>query len=132
MWHDRRPPIAAVRTGKGDMDQEQVSGYLERIGMTAPVRADEATLRELQLRHLRAVPFENLSVHQGEEIVLEGDALVRKVVERRRGGFCYELNGAFGTLLAALGYDVTLYAARAFDGGGVPGMPFDHLALRVD
>ena len=113
------------------MDREQVAAYLGRIGVNGPVPADEETLRELQLRHLCAVPFENLSVHLGEEIVLDGDALVRKVVERRRGGFCYELNGAFAALLAALGYDVTLYAARVFGPDG-PGLPFDHLALRVD
>ncbi|MDX3118296.1 arylamine N-acetyltransferase [Streptomyces scabiei] len=88
-------------------------------------------LRELHLRHLRAVPFENLSVHLGEEIVLEERRLVEKVVEERRGGFCYELNGAFGALLAALGFEVTLLAARVYGEQGRLGIPYDHLALLV-
>ena len=99
--------------------------YLDRIG------ADPAsTLAELQEKHLRAVPFENLSVHLGEEVTLDADALVAKIVKERRGGFCYELNGAFGALLTALGHDVDLLAARTL-GGDEPGIPYDHLALRI-
>jgi N-hydroxyarylamine O-acetyltransferase len=109
----------------------QLDAYLARIRIARPQRADAGTLRELQLRHLLTVPFENLSIHLGEPIVLEPEALVDKVVQRRRGGFCYELNGAFATLLAALGFRVTLLAARVFGAHGL-GPPFDHLALRVD
>jgi N-hydroxyarylamine O-acetyltransferase len=108
-----------------------LDAYLARIDATRPPRADAATLRELQLRHLLTVPFENLSIHLGEPILLDPRALVDKVVQRRRGGFCYELNGAFATLLAALGFRVTLLAARVF-GTQALGPPFDHLALRVD
>jgi len=107
-----------------------LAAYLARIG-AAPHRADPATLRELQLRHLLTVPFENLSIHLGEPILLDPQALIDKVVRRRRGGFCYELNGAFATLLAALGFPVTLLAARVVGAHGL-GPPFDHLALRVD
>lgn len=78
------------------MDSEMVDAYLARIG--ASRTSPPADLQEL---HLRAVPFENLSIHLGEPIVLDEDALVAKVVTRRRGGFCYELNGAFAALLRA-------------------------------
>ncbi|MFJ8920007.1 arylamine N-acetyltransferase [Streptomyces sp. NPDC102415] len=105
--------------------------YLERIGAARPSRADAAALRELQVRHLMAVPFENLSIHLGEDIVLEEAKLVDKIVTRRRGGFCYELNGAFAALLRALGFRVTLLQARVFGDGGRLGIPYDHVALRV-
>ncbi|HZC25043.1 MAG TPA: arylamine N-acetyltransferase, partial [Candidatus Binatia bacterium] len=59
-------------------------------------------------------------------------AIVRKIVERRRGGFCYELNGAFAALLRALGFRVTLLSARVSRAGGGEGPEFDHLTLRVD
>jgi N-hydroxyarylamine O-acetyltransferase len=113
------------------MEERQLDRYLERIGATRPAAAEAAVLAALQLRHLRSVPFENLSIHLGEPIVLEPAALVDKLVERRRGGFCYELNGAFAALLSALGYQVTLLAARVHGREGL-GPPFDHLALRVD
>src|ERR1700722_15137988 len=112
------------------MDDEMVERYLARIGRSRPAAATTAALRDLQLAHLRAVPFENLSVQMGEPIVLDEDHVFDKLVRRRRGGLCYELNGAFGLLLAALGYDVTLLAARVFDGDAL-GPPFDHLVLRV-
>lgn len=78
------------------------------------------------------MPFENLSIHLGEPIALDAEALLDKIVRRRRGGFCYELNGAFAALLTALGYRVTLLAARVYGADGGLGPPFDHLALRVD
>lgn len=108
-----------------------VDGYLARIGAARPEAPTAEALAELQERHLLAVPFENLSVHRREPIVLEDEALVDKIVRRRRGGFCYELNGAFAALLRALGFPVTLLAGGVY-GGGRFGPPFDHLALRVE
>lgn len=105
--------------------------YLARIGAARPQRADLPALRALQVQHLRAVPFENLSIHLGEKISLDPEALYGKIVDRRRGGFCYELNGLFWWLLTELGYEVTLLAARVHGADGY-GPLFDHLALRVD
>jgi N-hydroxyarylamine O-acetyltransferase len=105
--------------------------YLERIGLSGPITPDLESLRRLQAAHLRTVPFENLSIHLDEPILLGADPLFDKIVRRRRGGFCYELNGAFAALLAEFGYRVTLRAARVF-GGGRYGPPLDHLALQVD
>jgi N-hydroxyarylamine O-acetyltransferase len=107
-----------------------VDDYLARIGAARPERADLAALATLQRAHLGTVPFENLSIHLGERITLEPDRLLDKVVRRRRGGFCYEVNGAFAQLLTDLGYDVTLHSARTWNGERF-GFPFDHLALRV-
>ena len=113
------------------MNSAQVDAYLRRLGADHPAWPTVDALRELHLRHLRTVPFENLSIHLGEEIVLEEKRLLDKVVGARRGGFCYELNGSFGALLAALGYDVALLAGRVYGDEGRLGIPYDHLALRV-
>ncbi|MCX4745013.1 arylamine N-acetyltransferase [Kitasatospora sp. NBC_01287] len=112
------------------LDERRVDAYLARIGAARPAAPDLAGLRALQQAHLARVPFENLSVRLGEPIVLEPDALVAKLLDRHRGGFCYELNGAFAALLGALGYRVELLAARVFGDNG-PGPLFGHLALRV-
>ena len=109
-----------------------VDDYLARIGVARPVSADLQALRDLQAAHLLAVPFENLSIHLGEPIVLDQAGLVTKVVRMRRGGFCYEVNGAFAGLLTALGFRVSLLSARVFGAGEQPGPPFDHMTLRVD
>lgn len=113
------------------MNSAQAEAYLRRLGVERPVSPTIHALRELQLRHLVAVPFENLSIHLGEDIVLEENRLFDKVVGARRGGFCYELNGLFGALLTALGFDVTLLAGRVYGDEERLGILYDHLALRV-
>ncbi|MEU2229730.1 arylamine N-acetyltransferase family protein [Streptomyces vietnamensis] len=109
-----------------------IDAYLRRIGAERPGRADAAALRELHLLHLRTVPFENLSLHLDEPVVLEEKALLNKVVAARRGGFCYEINTAFAVLLRGLGYEVALLQARVIGPDGKPGIPYDHMALLVE
>jgi N-hydroxyarylamine O-acetyltransferase len=109
----------------------ELEAYLTRIGVPQPAAADAAALGRLHRAHLLAVPFENLSIHLGEPISLASGDLLAKVVTRRRGGFCYELNGAFALLLEALGFGVRRVSAKVY-GGGKLGPPFDHLALLAD
>jgi N-hydroxyarylamine O-acetyltransferase len=108
-----------------------VNAYLERIAYHSSLAPTAATLRELQVAHLLTVPFENLSIHSGEPIVLADEALFSKIVARRRGGFCYECNGLFAALLRALGFDVTMLSAEVAHAAGGFSQPFDHLALMV-
>jgi N-hydroxyarylamine O-acetyltransferase len=104
--------------------------YLERLGLERPVFPDVGTLRRLHAAHLERVPFENLSIGLDEPITLERDALVSKILDRGRGGFCYELNGLFAELLCTIGYQVTLLGARVWTGSRY-GPPLDHLVLLV-
>jgi N-hydroxyarylamine O-acetyltransferase len=108
-----------------------VAAYARRIGHEGPLAPTAEVLRMLHLAHLRTVPFENLDIHLGRPIELSVDALLAKVVERRRGGFCYELNGAFSELLRALGFEVSMLSAGVGRPGGEFGPPFDHMALEV-
>lgn len=102
-----------------------VAEYLARIG--ADAGADLATLVD---RHYHAVPFENLSIHLGEPVDTRPAALFDKIVRRRRGGFCYELNGLFAWLLTELGYDVGFLGARVH-AGETDTAPLAHQALRA-
>jgi N-hydroxyarylamine O-acetyltransferase len=113
----------------------EVDAYLDRIGVDPATVGppDLATARRLQRAHVTAVPFETLSITgdpfgdaDGEGVSLDPTHLFEKVVERERGGFCFELNGLFHDLLAALGYDVRRVAARIVgdDGAGRP--PANH------
>lgn len=107
------------------------NAYLHRINHRGSLEPAAETLRALQLAHLRAVPFENLSIHAGQPIVLTDDALFEKIVRRRRGGFCYELNGLFAALLRALGFKVDMLSAQVADAEGGFGPDFDHMTLLV-
>jgi N-hydroxyarylamine O-acetyltransferase len=108
-----------------------IKAYLKRINYQGPVAPTAETLRGLHVAHLLAVPFENLSIHANQLIVLEDEALFTKIVERRRGGFCYEANGLFAALLRELGYDVRMLSAGVADAEGGYGPDFDHMALMV-
>ena len=108
-----------------------VPAYLERIEYDGPLEPSLDTLRALHRRHLLAVPFENLDIHLGHPISLAEAALFEKIVVRRRGGFCYELNAAFAALLRELGFSVTYLSARVAREDGGYSQEFDHLTLLV-
>jgi len=109
-----------------------VPAYLARIGYKGSTKPTAQLLQRIHRAHLFTVPFENLDIPLGRKIVCEEEAFLRKIVEQRRGGFCYEMNGAFAALLRALGFKVTLLSARVPREDGSDGPEFDHLVLRVD
>ncbi len=106
-----------------------VDRYLRRIGMDRPVSLDRQGLETLQRAHLSAVPFENLHVANRLGVRTDLDWSYHKVVELGRGGWCFELNGAFGALLDALGFEVLRIGAAVQRNG--PTEIVDHLALEV-
>ena len=105
--------------------------YLPRIGVDASERRpDLGLLRELQLAHLVTVPFENLDVFYRRGVTTDLEWSLPKIVERRRGGWCFELNGAFGWLLREVGFDVHYVSCQVFGPDGW-GPSLDHCALVV-
>lgn len=110
----------------------KVDAYLRRIGV--PVgqrRLDLSYLTELQYAHMLTVPFENLDVMLERRIDLDIEKFYHKIVEQRRGGFCYELNGLFFWLLKEMGYDCAILSGsvKSADGNWPP--DFDHMLLLV-
>jgi N-hydroxyarylamine O-acetyltransferase len=106
-----------------------VDRYLALLGFQSPPRPGLEALEALQRAHLTAVPFENLDVYNGIPVRTDPDWSLAKVVDRRRGGWCFELNGAFSVLLDALGFEVArLGAAVLLDGASDM---ITHLALEV-
>lgn len=105
--------------------------YLERIGYDKPVRLDLESLFGLHRAHLLTIPFENLDIHAGVPIQLSEEALWDKIILRKRGGFCYELNGLFAWLLKQVGFEVSYLNGRVYNGYGERGREFDHLTLLV-
>ena len=109
-----------------------VKKYLERININSIQPASDSFLAQLQLNHLIAVPFENLDIRQGIKIVLDDTRFFEKIIHRRRGGFCYELNGLFRRLLAELGFSVSIASGRVYIAADDRFTPeFDHMVLLV-
>lgn len=90
-----------------------------------------AVLRNLRRTHLLSAPFENLDIHLGRPIWLDPAHLYEKTVSRRRGGYCFELNGLFALLLEAVGFQVLRLSASSVSDDGAYLADFEHLALQV-
>jgi N-hydroxyarylamine O-acetyltransferase len=112
------------------MRPDLTAAYLARLGVEGRPAPSAETLARLHRAHLERVPFENLDIHLGVPIGLDEVAFSEKIAVRSRGGFCYELNGAFASLLDELGFEVELLEARVYSPRGL-GNSFDHLCLRV-
>jgi N-hydroxyarylamine O-acetyltransferase len=108
-----------------------VERYLERIGFEGTPAADRATLAAVQRAHALHVPFDALDCYLGNPVTVEPADAYRKIVDRRRGGYCYELNGLLGAMLTEIGFAVTLLAARPETPAGLA-EPFAHLTLLVE
>ena len=100
--------------------QEQTEKYLARIGLQGPFPHTAETLNRIVWAHYTHVPYENLDTMNGIPVLLGEEALYAKIVERHRGGWCFELNAALALLLEGLGFSVTRLAAR-FVMGEKPG-----------
>ncbi len=101
----------AARTACDQGATLNVDVYLRRIEYDGPREPTAATLRALHEAHRRTVPFENLDIVCGRPIALDDAALFEKIVVRRRGGFCHELNRLFAWLLQELGFPTILLGA---------------------
>lgn len=102
-----------VSNGIGD----GLGAYLERIGLTAAVSATEDGLARLHQAHGEAVPFENLDILLGRGVSLRPEDVFDKLVTRKRGGYCFEQNGLFQSVLGGLGFTVRPLLARVWVGG---------------
>ena len=109
-----------------------IRSYLQRIGLSHPVNTDLEGLRAVHRAHLLSIPYENLDVQLGRAVTIERPPIFEKIVMRRRGGWCYEMNGLLGWALGELGFRVTRMAAgvmRDVEGDRMIG---NHLVLKVE
>lgn len=91
-----------------------ISQYLERIGYRGSRTPCLETLVSLQRQHVYSIPFENLDILAQLPPNLDRDYLFDKLVTRRRGGVCYELNTSFYNLLTALGFSADQISGRSY------------------
>lgn len=116
------------------LSPEQQQAYLAHLGLPRPSAADRANLDRLITAHLNRVAFENLDVLLERPIDIDAEATFAKIVERGRGGYCFEANSLFARLLLSLGYRVSLLAGRVRWGlaDSAPQTMLLHLALCVE
>lgn len=109
-----------------------LDAYLSRINFLKNPTIDRETLFALHRQHVLSIPFEDLDIHWNIPLNIDRDALMDKVINRKRGGFCYELNTSFYHLLTALGFPTQLVSCQIAQGNSQFGPPFDHMAILVE
>lgn len=111
-----------------------VADYLERLGIGDPGEPSLSGLFALHRAHVERVPYEVLEIQLGRPTTADPRYAAGQVL-KGRGGYCVQLNGAFSTLLTALGYDVTWHRAGVHAGRKLPPVgpaePAPHLVLTV-
>ncbi|GAE86734.1 N-hydroxyarylamine O-acetyltransferase [Acetivibrio straminisolvens JCM 21531] len=79
---------------------------LHRIKYSGKIDVSADTLQGLHICYTTNVPFENLDIIRGKEILLDNKSLFKKIVLRKRGGCCFEMNFFFEFILKSLGFKV--------------------------
>lgn len=96
----------------GAMD---IEAYFERIGYKNSVnKLDLATLTEVLQHQMRAVPFENLSMHCGEAMCLGLEATFDHIVRKKRGGWCLQVNHLLYWALTKMGFETTMLGGYVY------------------
>ena len=114
-------------------DPVDLPRYLARIGYDGPVAPTLEVLRALQAAHIAAIPFEALDVLTGKGVDVDAGSVDAKLIDQRRGGYCYEQNGLFLRVLQAIGFDaeVRLGRVRWMMAEDAPTTARSHLVIRV-
>ncbi|MEZ5410923.1 MAG: arylamine N-acetyltransferase [Acidimicrobiales bacterium] len=107
-----------------------VQAYLARLG--CPARPPSAAaLADLHRAQATLIPYETTWLHLGEPWGIDPWESIERIVHRRRGGYCFHLNGALAVLLEALGYHVTLHRGGVHHHGPAAADIGGHLVLLV-
>lgn len=114
---------------------KQLELYFERIGYEDKPSVSEATLNAIHVAQVCAIPFENLSIQKSKNantaetiIHLDQESLFKKLVLKRRGGYCHENNELLALVLESLGFKVDRLAARILT---EPNLSITHKLLLV-
>jgi N-hydroxyarylamine O-acetyltransferase len=115
-------------------DEFRLTDYLTRIGYKGAIEPDLETLRGLHAAHVAAIPFEGIDPLLRRPVKLDLHSIQAKLVDGRRGGYCFEQNALFKAVLEAIGFAVTGLAGRVrwMSPPDSPLGPRVHMMLKVD
>lgn len=113
------------------ISETEISAFLQRIAFSDRIAINQQTLKLLHAAFIAKIPFETLDIFSGKRFSLSLPDLYNKIVARRRGGYCYELNGFFFHVLQEMGFEVSLYSARLYDHQQLEAPASQHMVLAV-
>jgi N-hydroxyarylamine O-acetyltransferase len=123
-----------MATGQRMTEGFRLNDYLARIGFEGKTAPDFTTLSTLHAAHVASIPFETLDPFLGRRVSIDLPSIHEKMIEGRRGGYCYEQNTLFRAALEAIGFKVAALAGRVrwMSGPEAPLGPRTHMLLKVE
>ena len=111
-----------------------LDAYLQRIAYAGPREPTLGVLTAICAAHPAAIAFENIDPLLGRPPSLAPEALHAKLIQQRRGGYCYEQNAVLRLALLQLGFQVTSLAARVvwMSPPEAPPRARSHMLLKVE
>lgn len=135
MLHYPAAAVSDADDGEGVPSERAplLTRYLARIGYAGPVAPTLEVLAALQAAHIAAIPFEAIDALTGVGIDIGADAVAAKLIDRRRGGYCFEQNGLFLRVLKAIGFEAEAMLGRVrwMLPGDAPATPRTHQVVLV-
>lgn len=113
------------------MTDFDTDAYLRRIGLDAPPSPTVEGLHALQRAQVLAIPFENFDILLGRGISLEPGDVFDKLVRRKRGGYCFEVNGLLLAALQAFGFEARALLGRVHLMGQATGRSHQVSLVRI-
>lgn len=90
---------------------ELADRYLQALGLNRQEPNIEF-LAAISRRHVARLAFSSVGPLLGDELPLDTESLLERIVAKNRGGYCFEQNGLMYAMLKDLGFITTLYLAR--------------------
>ena len=94
------------------MPDIDLDAYCARVGYDGPREPTLGVLRTLHRLHPATIPFEAIDVQLGRGVSLDPAAIDAKLIDARRGGYCFEHNDLFKRALRAMGFEASNLLAR--------------------
>lgn len=106
--------------------------YLKRINLSRKVSVNFESLKSIHQAQHKAIPFENFDICLGRNINLDSESIFQKLVNHKRGGYCFELNGLLLMALRTFEFDVRPLLGRVHLSGEPGGKSHQTLLVTIN
>lgn len=118
---------SSATNSEWEIDEFDIPGYLSALDIT-PGPPSLGLLEQLHRAHMFTFPFSNVEVLLGDHPGVKPATVGTQLVERRRGGYCFEHSQLFAAALETLGFSVR----RALGRVRALASPRTHMTVLVD
>lgn len=106
--------------------------YLRRINLSKKISVNFECLKSIHHAQHTSIAFENFDICLGKSIHLEPESIFQKLVNQKRGGYCFELNGLLLLALQTFKFEVRPLLGRVHLSGEPGGKSHQTLLITLN